>query len=174
MTFLDLAEQRYSALQFDPRPVEREKLEAILRAGQLAPTACNLQPQRILVLTEAEEIAKLQDVTRCKRPFPAAMLVCYDKTACWIRPYDQKSSGEIDASIVTTHMMMEATDLGLGSIWVMSWDPCRMREAFRIPERFEPLALLILGYKAEDAAPRPGHLSRKPLQETVFWNRLPE
>lgn len=174
MRFLDLAEQRFSVLQFDPRPIEQEKLDAILRAGQLAPTACNFQPQRILALTSAARIAQLQDVTRCKLPFAAAMLVCYDKTACWYRPCDGTSSGEIDASIVTTHMMLEATELGLGSIWVMSWNPEKMRDAFAIPESFEPVSLLILGYKAESAAPRSGHLSRKPLQETVFWEHFSE
>lgn len=174
MHFLDLAAERFSVLQFDPRPIEQEKLTDILRAGQLAPTACNNQPQRILVLTGAARIAQLQEVTHCKLPFAAALLVCYDKTECWVRPCDGKPSGDIDASIVTTHMMMEATELGLGSIWVMSWNPDEMRDAFAIPARFEPVSLLILGYRASNAKPRPGHLSRKALQQTVFWDSYSE
>lgn len=168
--FLALAERRHSVLRYDSRPIEEETLEAVLRAGQLAPTACNNQPQRILLLTEEEKLALIRRVTRCSLPFAAAMLVCFDRDSCWYRPCDGRSSGETDAAIVTTHMMLADADLGLGSIWVMSWDPREMREAFAIPARWEPTALLILGYEAAGALPNPGHFSRRPLGETVFRN----
>lgn len=82
MDFLQLAENRYSVRKFTKRPVEREIIEKILRAGMLAPTAKNLQPQRILVLTSKESLEKLDRATKCRFGAPAAMLVCYDRDAC--------------------------------------------------------------------------------------------
>ena len=81
---------------------------------------------------------------------------------------DGKPSGEIDASIAATHMLLEATDLGLGSIWVMYWDPADMTRAFGLADNLEPVALLIAGYKAEGAAPRPGHRASKRVEELLL------
>jgi nitroreductase len=172
MNFLELAEKRYSALNYETMQIEEEKLNLILRAGQLAPTACNFQPQRILVITEPEKIELIHKVTKSSIPFGAAMLVCFDKEKCWHRKVDGKSSGEIDASIVTTHMMMEATELGLGSIWVMSWNPKDMKEAFEIPGSYEPVALLVLGYLSEDATVHSGHFHRNDISTIAFWNEF--
>ena len=82
MEFLDLAARRFSTLHYTGEPISQEVLEQVLRAGQLAPTACNFQPQRIWVFTEPEARKKIQEVTHSSLPFPAALLVCYDETAC--------------------------------------------------------------------------------------------
>lgn len=102
---------------------------------------------------------------------PLAFLVCYDSKACWIRPIDGKSSGEIDASIVATHMMLEMAALGLGSIWVMSWNPEMMKKEFRLAESVEPVALLIAGYRAQDEKPRRGHLESRTMDEILIDKR---
>ena len=168
MDFLKLARSRYSVLEYEQRPVEREKIEGILDAALAAPTACNRQPQRILVIDSDEKREKLDRVVPSRYYVPAAFLVCCDRKECWTRPMDGKSSGDIDVSIVTTHMMLEATQLGLGSIWVMYWDPEKMRAEFSLPEGLEPTALLIVGYRAADAHPRPGHLHRKRREEILL------
>ena len=168
MVFLELAKTRFSVLDYESRPVEREKIDRIVEAALAAPTACNFQPQRILVINSDEDRIKLNRVVPNKEIAPAAFLVCYDKNECWTRPMDGKTSGEIDASIAATHMMLEATDLGLGLIWVMNWDPREMREAFSLTDDTEPVALLIVGYKAENAKPRPGHLNRKSKEEILL------
>ena len=170
--FMRLAADRFSVRKFDGRSVEPETLEAVLRAGQLAPTACNLQPQRILVINSEDGLARLRKCTHCHFEAPAALLVCHDKEACWKRSYDGKPSGDIDASIVTTHMMLAAAALGVGTTWVMHFDPEAVRREFSVPERLEPTALLVMGYPAEDAEPYPGHLARKKLEETVFYNEF--
>ena len=171
--FLKLAAARYSVRKFRPDPVEPEKLDLIiLRAGNLAPTACNLQPQRILVLSSEESLDKLSRCTRCHFNAPAALLVCYHREECWKREYDEKSSGDIDASIVTTHMMLEAASLGIGSTWVMYFNPEAVREEFEVPEQLEPTALLVLGYPAEDAKPSPRHTESRPLEELVVWEHF--
>ena len=173
MDFLKLARERYSVRKFEQRPVEREKIELILQAGHVAPTACNLQPQRILVIDGKEGLEKLKGCTKSHFDAPAALLVCYEKEACWKRMrYDGKPSGEIDASIVTTHMMLEAADIGLGSTWVMSFDPEAMRKEFSVPENYEIVALLVLGYPAPDAEPYPGHMQFKPTEEIVSYDKF--
>lgn len=170
MHFNDLAAKRYSVRKFSTQEVEKEKLEYVLRAGQLAPTAVNFQPQRILVITDRQARARLRDCTSYHFNAPVALLVCCKAEEAWVRPYDKKNSGEIDCSIVTTQMMLAAADIGLGTTWVMYFDPARIREAFALPDSLEPVALLVMGYPAEDAVPSPKHSQRKALEETVFYN----
>lgn len=168
MDFLDLARKRYSVVNYDTKRIEPQVLDKILEAGMLAPTACNLQPQRILVIRTPERKQKLDKLVKSGMYFDTALLVCWDETACWHRPVDGKSSGEIDASIAATHMMMEATDLGVGSIWVMNWDPKQLRETFDLPDHVKPMALLYLGYPAENAAPRPGHSASRRVTDILL------
>ena len=172
MDFLKLAEERYSVRSFTDKAVTQEDLDKILKAGHLAPTACNFQPQRILVIRSEEAIEKLKGCTRCHFNASTALLVCYSKEACWKRKYDGAYSGQIDASIVTTHMMLEAANIGVGSTWVMHFNPTAMREAFLIPEDLEPVALLVMGYPAEDAAPISMHSEFKELNEIVKYNEF--
>lgn len=168
MAFLELARERFSVVNYAQQPVEQEKIDQIIEAAMAAPTACNRQPQRILIIDDDEGRRRLHNVIPGKFDAPVAFLVCYDKTECWVRPMDGKSSGEIDATIAATHMMMEMTDLGLGSIWVMFWDPEKMRKEFSLAENLEPVALLVGGHKAENATPRKGHLESKIREEILI------
>ena len=167
--FLKLAAARYSVRKFKPEPLPREVLDKILQAGHLAPTGCNYQPQRILVLTEKESLEKLKRCTRCHFDAPAAMLVCYNKDECWTRKFDGKNCGVSDACIVTTHLMLEAHSIGVGSTWVMYFDPEAVRRAFAVPENIEPVALLVMGYPAPDAAPHRLHGEFRPLEDVVYY-----
>ncbi len=167
MSFIKLAEERYSVRKFKQEKLERQIIDKILHAGHIAPTGCNYQPQRILVLESDEAIEKLKGCTKCHFNAPNAMLVCYNKDECWRRKYDGKSCGVADACIVTTHMMLAAKELGVGSTWVMHFDPSAMCEAFDIPENIVPVALLVMGYPADDAAPMDLHGKYRPIEETV-------
>ncbi len=170
MDFLTLAEKRYSVRKFKNQHLPQEAVDLILKAGHLAPTGCNYQPQRILVLNNDETIHKLKDCTKCHFDAPTAMLVCYSKDETWTRPYDGAKSAPVDACIVTTHMMLQAADMGIGSTWVMHFDPFAMREAFNIPENIEPVALLVMGYPADDAKPINMHGQYRPMDEVVFYD----
>jgi nitroreductase len=172
MDFLKLAAERYSVRKFKDNAIEQNIIDSILKAGHLAPTACNLQPQRILVINNSEGLSKLQKCTRYHFNAPAAMLICYDKAACWRRDYDGKSSGDIDASIVTTHMMLEATALGIGTTWVMHFNPEAVKKEYALPDNLEPVAILVMGYPAEDAKPSPGHSSYLPIEAVVSYNEI--
>ncbi len=170
MDFLTLARERFTVRKYSSKKVEPEKLDLILKAGQLAPTAANRQPQRILVIKSEEAVEKLKECVRHHYDAPAAMLVCYDKDACWVRKWDEKASGEIDASIVTTHLMLEAADLGLGTTWVMGFDAEKTCEVYKVPENYVPVAFLLIGYPAEDAVPSERHLESLELSEFVFYD----
>ena len=166
--FLILAEERFSVRSFTDEPVLPDVIGRILRAGHVAPTACNLQPQRIYVLESEAALAKLRNCTPCHFHAPLALLVCADMDDCWVRPFDGQLSGTIDASIVATHMMLQASAEGLGCTWVMHFDPEAAAEEFSLPENQVPVCLLIMGYPAENVIPAPGHLRKRPQQETVF------
>ncbi len=170
MEFSNLIAERYSVRNFKNKHLTAHQIYDILNAGHLAPTGCNIQPQRILVLNTDQAISKLKLCTKCHFDAPCAMLVCFDKSECWIRKYDGAVSGFADAAIVATHMMLRIHDLGLGSTWVMHFDPFKMRETFNIPDSIEPVALLVMGYPAEDAAPIEMHFKQRPLDEVVVFD----
>lgn len=170
MDFEKVIEERYSVRKFENRHLEKSHIDKILKAAHVAPTGCNFQPQRILVLNTDESVLKLKKCTKCHFDAPCAMLICYNKNETWKRPYDGALSAPVDAAIVTTHMMLEAHNIGVGSCWVMHFDPAAMREAYNIPENIEPLALLVMGYPHEDAAPIEMHSTFRPLDEVVFYD----
>lgn len=172
MELLQLMEERYSVRSFSDRMVEPEKVQAILRAGQLAPTACNNQPQKIFVLQSREGLARWAKCTKCHFNEQLVMLVCYDKNQSWKRGYDGQDSGYVDAAIVTTHMMLEAKNLGIDSTWIMHFIPEAVREEFSLPDHLEAVSALVMGYAAEDAAPSPRHSQRKALAELVAYDSL--
>ncbi len=170
--FLELAAVRYSVREFTDAPVKKEDMDRILRAGWLAPTACNRQPQRILVMDSASAMEKLRRCTPCHFDAPGAILICYDSKLCWRRSFDGKTSGDIDAAIVTSHMMLAAADIGVGTTWVMFFQPDAVREEFALPDNLEPVALLMCGYPAPDAKPYPGHSEFRPDTDIVSYNGL--
>ena len=164
------AEKRYSCRSFEQRPIEKTDMDRILEAGRIAPTAANAQPQRILVINTPEGMRKLAQCTHYTYGAPAALVVCYDSSEVWVRNYDGKDSGDVDASIVTIQMMLQAADLRIGTCWIGHFDPWRIRELFHIPDQFVPVAILDLGYPDEKGKQlNPWHWKRKAQNETVVY-----
>ena len=167
MEFMELICARYSVRKYADKPVEAEKLQKVLEAGACAPTAKNQQPQHIYVLKSEEAVAKMREITRCAFDAPVVLLVCGDKEKAWTNPFNDRNSAEMDCSIVTTQMMLQAQELGLGTCWVCWFDTALTKQTFNIPENEEVFALLPLGYPAESSKPSSMHDSRKALEETV-------
>ncbi len=167
--FLTLASNRFSVRRFSDRKVEQEKTDLILRAGQVAPTACNNQPQKIYVLQSAEALETLQKCKSSNFGETLAFLVCYDSGSCWTREFDGKASGDIDASIVATHMMLEAWELGIGSTWIMHFDPEAVITEFSLQENEVPVCILVMGYPAREAVPSALHSRKKNLKDMVTY-----
>lgn len=169
MDFLELAKTRFASRRFTDRKVEPEKLEKILEAGRVAPTAANLQPQRILVIQSGQGLEKLSKAGSVYRA-PLALVVCADHSACWKRPLDGKNTADIDASIVATHLILEATYLGLDSIWVCYFKKEIVSAEFALPAEVEPINILGIGYSdAPKKSPDRHGSERKPLAELVRY-----
>lgn len=169
MNFTELAGKRYSCKKYDGHPVEREKLQQLLEAARLAPTAKNLQEQRIYVIESEEGLRKIDALTPCRYGASTVLLLAFDRDNVFHYPGGKRDSGIEDASIVATHLLLAAADAGLDSCWVNFFDPEKAAELFGLPENEEVLMLLDLGYAAEESGPLPNHGSRKPLSETVRY-----
>ena len=173
MEFKKLIAERYSVRKFKNQKLSKEVIDEILKCGHLAPTGCNFQPQRVLVLTEEDSLNKLKNCTRCHFDAPNAMIICYNKDESWVRrKFDGALSAPVDASIVTTYMMLGAWDLGVGSCWVMSFDPDAVIKEFNVPENLVPLAILVMGYPAEDSTPIDMHYAYRPIEEVVKFEKF--
>ena len=169
MEFKEVVRDRFSCKQYGSKPVEKEKLEAILNAGRLAPTAKNLQEQHIYVIQNPDGFAKIDAVTPCRYGATTVLVVAFDKYNVFTYPGGKRNSGVEDATIVATHMILAAADEGVDSCWVNNFDPEKLEELLGLPENEEILMLLDLGYAAEGAGPLPNHGNRKPLEETVTY-----
>ncbi len=169
MDFEKLSGSRYSLRKYSDRPVEPEKLALILEAGRNAPTAHNLQPQRIFVIQSPEALEKADGCMGSHFHPPVILAVAYDAEEAWKRETDGKNHGEIDAAIAATQMMLQAADLGLGTTYVGMFEPEKLWAAFPEMQGTMPVAMLTLGYPAEGAHPSRLHASRKPLEELVKY-----
>ena len=172
MDFLTLAKKRHSTRKYKDTKIEKEKLDLILEAGRVAPTANNQQPIKILVIESDEAKAKLN---RCAKTFdaPLVLMICANKEQAWQRSYDNMVTTDIDASIITDHMMLEATALGLGSLWICWFKPEVIKAEFNLPNNLIPINLLAIGYSdsPEKAIDRHSQ-TRKDINELVSYNKL--
>lgn len=169
MEFTELIHARYSCKRYLGRPIEPEKLEQILLAGQAAPTAKNAQVHRIYVLQSPEALAKVDAATPCRYGAPTVLAVAFDKRAVFSYPGGKYDSGAEDAAIVATHMMLAAKNAGVDSCWLNFFDPDKTAEALGLPEQEQLVLLMDLGYPAPEGQPLPNHAKRKPLTETVRY-----
>lgn len=169
MEFTQVIENRYSCKNFSARQLAPAQLDAILAAGRVAPTAKNLQEQRIYVIQSAQGLAKIDTATPCRYGAPTCLVVAFDRSNVFTYPGGKRDSGVEDASIVATHLMLAAANAGVDSCWLNFFDPAAVAKAFDLPENEQVLMLLDLGFAAEGFTPLPNHTSRKPLEETVKY-----
>ena len=172
MDFQKLIADRFSVRKFKKDKLSKDVIDTILGAGHIAPTGCNFQPQRILVINSDEAMEKLKSCTKCHFDAPCAMLVCYNKDDSWVRKYDGALSAPVDATIVATHMVLMAHSLGVGSCFVMAFDPDALRREFEIPENFEFSSILVMGYPHPDSKPLDMHEKVRPINEVVFFEKF--
>ncbi|MGI6222060.1 MAG: nitroreductase family protein [Prevotella sp.] len=168
MKFLDLVNKRFSVRHFSTEPVSEEQLNAVLEAVRLAPSACNKQPWKFLIVRSEEAKARLRQCYNRDWFTTAPMyIVCLrDARTEWVRPDDQKPHGDIDVAIATEHLCLAAAEQGLGTCWVCNFDVKRYHELFPM-EGYEPVALIPIGHPTPDC-PHPAKI-RKDLQEIIEW-----
>ena len=165
--FMRILESRYSCHAFSHAHVSESKLEMILEAGRLAPSAKNLQPTRVCVVRSEEALARLGTVTDIYNA-PIVLVVGCRNDEGWVRPYDGVNAAKTDAAIVLTHMMLTATDAGLANMWIWDFNPSKMREVFPEMREHGIYGLLAIGHPAAHTGePTKLHTERKPLDEIV-------
>lgn len=176
MKFIDLAKKRYTLRDMSDRKVEDEDLNIILEAGRIAPTAKNSQSQRILVIEEEEALAKMRECTPSHFNAPVIMIVSYDKdvSSTCNNPIGGESYGEVDAAIVATHMVLQATELGIGTAMIATFDTDKIRKEFHFPDNVTPVILILLGYPGEKGMEGVFHRRRFKLSKTVTYNDYQE
>jgi nitroreductase len=169
MEFRELIEKRYSVRAYKPDPVDEEKLEQVLQAARLAPTAANRQPFQLIVIHTAGREAELKRIYGRDWFVQAPVVIC----ACgvpaqgWTRREDGKNYTDVDVAIVMDHLILAAADLGLGTCWIGAFDPDAAREVLGLPDGVEPIAFTPLGVPADQL----GAKKRKPLAELVRHER---
>ena len=166
MTFTELAKARYSCRKYDEGQIEPEKISAIAEAVRVAPTGKNLQPQRVFAVS-GERLKKLGEASRCVFNAPVVFVVAVDRNEAWVR-FDGKNIAEIDATIVATHIILQAKDIGLDTCYVEFFDPDKVKEAIPEAADYEISALIPCGYAAADSEPAPRHTESKDISEIFF------
>ena len=168
MEFQEVLNQRYSVRMYEERPVEEEKLRKVLEAGHMAPTAKNIQPHRVYVLSSPEALEKIRSLTRCAFNAPVVLMVSVNADEEYHCMFDEGVvSGEEDAAIVSTYMMLEAANQGLGTCWVNYFPHAETAEAFGLPENERLVLLMPVGYPAENSVPSANHTKKRPFDEIV-------
>jgi len=165
--FLTLCKERFSARKFSNETVKDEDLNYILECVRLAPSAVNRQPWKFLVVRSKENMEKLQQCYDRDwfRTAPICIIALKNTDEAWVRPYDQKNHGDIDLAIAIEHLCIAATERGLGSCWICNYDTNKFSELFTLPQGTEPVALIPIGYIADDC-PRKDK-SRKDKSEII-------
>ena len=167
MEFEDIIRKRTAVRKFSDKALEQVKLDKILEAGRLAPTAKNNQPIKIYVVNSEEGLMKIDSASRCRYGAKTVLIVCGNIEEAYHK--GDYSTYEMDSCIVATHMMLEATNIGVDNIWIELFDETILREEFNIPSDYIPVCLLPLGYKAIDCPFNPLHEKRKNIEDIVEY-----
>ncbi len=167
MEYSDLISARYSVRAYRPDPIEDSKLQAILEAARMAPTAANRQPFQLVVIHTAgreEELRKIYHRLWFVQA-PLVIAVCAISSQAWVRESDRFNARFIDAAIVADHLILAAANLGLGTCWIANFNTEAARTVLRLPEEAEPVIFTPLGYPTD----QPASKTRKPLSELVRY-----
>lgn len=164
MKFLELAKRRYSVRGYKADPVEADKLQEVLEAARLAPTAGNRQRFELIAIQTAGREEELRRIYDKDWFVQAPLVIC----ACRY-PMDparqRKDYTDVDVGIVIDHLILAATELGLGTCWIGAFDPAAAREILGLPDEVEPVVFTPLGYPADP----PREKQRKSIDELVRY-----
>lgn len=166
MGFIELINKRYSVRAYKSTAVEDEKLQTILEAARLAPTACNRQPFKIIIIHTDGKKEQLLSIYRSEWfvQAPIILCICGISESAWVRK-DGRQYLDVDVTIAMDYITLAATDLGLGTCFIAAFDAENARRVLTIPEGIEPILFTPLGYPADN----PGIKKRKELDELITY-----
>lgn len=171
MEYYELIRARESIRSYDPeKPVEREVLNRILEAGRLAPSACNLQPWKFIVISSPDMLDKIRGIYSRGwfQDAPHILIIVGQKDMAWVRSYDNYNSIETDVAIAMTHIILAAENEGVGTCWIEAYDPAKLRQVLGLAENQVVFGITPLGYPVQDFKKK-SEKSRKPLEEVVLF-----
>ena len=167
MEFIDVIDERYSVRGYLDKEAEQEKLEYVLKAATIAPTGVNKQPFKVYVIDAKkykEELSKIYKASWfVEAPYVLAVVAL--RNEAWVRPWDSKNIADIDATIVMDHMILAATDVGLGTCYIGAFKKNYAHQFLELDETEEAVLFTPLGYP--NAEPR--ETPRKELDEFVVY-----
>ena len=166
MAVLDVIRKRYSCRSYQDRIVEQDKLDCILEAARLAPSARNTQDWRFVVVTDKAIKSQVAGTTNRPAVFEKAGAII---AACSNSDHVMlcgQAIGPIDVAIALEHISLQAADLGLGTCWIGSFDAEQVRQILAIPENVAIIELMTVGYPA-DSKPEP---KREPIDKIVCYD----
>lgn len=170
MNFDQLIRSRFSVRSYTKQHVGNETVIEILEAARMAPSAVNFQPWHFVVVNEEASLAALHQVYHREwfREAPVCIVVCADHRQSWKRRSDGKDFADVDAAIAIDHLILKATELGLGTCWICNFDAALARQVLNLPDHVEPIAIIPVGYtEAEPPAKK-----RKELSEMIHWQKF--
>lgn len=173
MNFYNLAKERYSCRNYSPVAVEDEKLQQVLEAGRIAPSACNIQPWHFIVVRKKEQLDNLYSVYQRHwfREASTIIVICGDESIAWKRA-DGKNHCDIDIAIAVDHLTLQATELGLATCWICNFDSKKCSDILELPDNIEPIVIIPLGYPLDKVNSERHSTKRKLLKDIVHWERF--
>ena len=165
MEFTKLIRERFSCRKFTDRPVEPEKIQKIIHAAILAPTAVNRQPFHIFSMESEKAKEAVRSCTKCHFGADTFLILGVKQEEGWVRPFDRHPFSQVDGAIAATHMMLMIQDLGLAATWVGYFDAPALKQACQELEGWDLIAIFPIGYPAEGPSPR--HSERKSTDQLV-------
>jgi nitroreductase len=170
MNVVELMKQRCSVRKFEDRPIEKDQLLYVLEAARVAPSACNYQPWRMIVIEDRATIRRIAPDWVFEAKAPAVIVTCGDHRHSW-RRRDGKDHCDIDVAIAVDHLTLAAAEVGLGTCWICAFDAFQCAEVLNLAYQLEPSVLIPIGYPAEGKAADRHQGERKPLAQLVSWGK---
>ncbi|MBQ7240705.1 MAG: nitroreductase family protein [Bacilli bacterium] len=167
MLFDEVIRKREACRKFSDYKLNDEELDKIIEAGRIAPSAKNNQPIKIFVCRSEEALKKIDEVSPCRYGAPQVLLICGLKDQVY--KSNEGDTLDVDCAICATHMMLEATNIGIDNIWIRMFDDKKLIEAFNLDDNLKPVCLIPMGKRSEDAPISPKHNIRKDKKELVEY-----
>ena len=178
-TLNELIQKRRSVRNYKDTPVDREIISSIINAGRLSPSACNAQPWRFIAVTEKELIAEIVGEglggvvpNKWAASAPVIIVGCAQLHMVTHRIGETLKGiqyHQVDLGIAMEHMVLRATEMGLGTCWIGWFKEKKIKKILHIPKGWKIISLLTLGYP-QDAGT--GHTPRLDLDEILFFNKV--
>lgn len=171
--FADLVLSRYSCRAYSDRPVDRAELMAVIETARMAPSACNRQPWKFVIITDDDDL-KREVLKAYPREWamsaPALIVACGNHAEAWHRGADGKDHTDVDVAIAVEHICLGAASLGLGTCWICNFDPAVVSSALNLPDTMEPIAIIPIGYPVSNTG-TPAK-QRKSFDDILQWGKF--